>query len=77
MVSSLLSVIGFFDVVDRAFDATTRVRPSSSTTVCNAMRIDYIDLAQLIDEEDWVLRYRLAGSNIPCNSTPLNHLYRR
>jgi hypothetical protein len=59
-----------------AFDAATRVRLSSSTTVCNAMSIDCIDLAQLIDEEDWVLRYRLAGSNIPCNSTPLNHLYR-
>jgi len=58
------------------------VRPSSSTTVkkipdvCNAMKVDCINLMQLIDEEDWVLGQFLASSNITGNSTPLNHLYR-
>lgn len=38
-----------------------------------AMEIDCIDLTQIVDEEELVLAYRIAGSNIPCNSMQLNH----
>lgn len=37
-----------------------------------AMEIDCIDLTQLVDEKELVLAYRIASSNIPCNSMPLN-----
>jgi hypothetical protein len=38
-----------------------------------AVKIDCIDLTQLVDEEELVLACRKASSNIPCNSMPLNH----
>jgi hypothetical protein len=38
-----------------------------------AVKIDCIDLTLLVDEEELVLAYRMASSNIPCNSMPLNH----
>ena len=56
-----------FDAVDGAFDAAACVRPSWHNH--KAVKIDCIDLTQLVDEEELVLAYRMASSNIRCRST--------